>query len=94
VARAALRHEGVHEEVELDCAVVGWEGGGEEGEVVVQHVDELTAVREPASHQLLLQIRVHLIAVAGMHKERVHVAPAGVGVLLGVGGGDEGGADW
>jgi hypothetical protein len=35
VARATIGHECVHEEVELDVAIVGGERGGEEGEVVV-----------------------------------------------------------
>jgi hypothetical protein len=91
VACAALRHEGVHEEVELNCAVVRWESGGEEGEVVVENLDQFAAVGEPAQAQLLLQVRVQIVAVARMHKEFVHVAPASVRVLLDVESGLEGG---
>ena len=47
VAGATLRHEGVHEEVELDRTVVGWEGGGEEREVAVEDVYQRVAVGEP-----------------------------------------------
>ena len=35
LALASVRHEGVHEHVELDRAVVWGEGGREKGEVVV-----------------------------------------------------------
>jgi hypothetical protein len=65
-ACAALRHEGVHQEVELDCAVVGGEGGGKEVEVVMEDVDQLGAVCEPPAHEFLLQVGIDFVPVAGV----------------------------
>jgi len=87
VPAPALSHERVHEKIKLSAAIVRRSGSGHEAEVVVYHRYKLFAMSETAPLKLPLDVVVHVVLVAPIDQDVVHVGAlfvaAGEGVVRG-----------